>query len=109
MGHWAYLSLSGFLKKRNLQFVVDVVVAVVMCVNLDLILQITGYSILQKRICIIEVGEWLSFNVTSMMQEDIGEFILHASYLGVNKNIQLRSNDYWDASKRPKLQIWYEE
>ena len=35
MGHWAYLSLSGFLKKRNLQFVVDVVVAVVMCVNLE--------------------------------------------------------------------------
>ncbi len=57
-----------------------------------------------------QVGNWLSFNVTQVVKDTPGDdydFFFYGSFDGVNKNIYFHSNDYWKASERPKLTIWY--
>jgi hypothetical protein len=52
-----------------------------------------------------EVGTWLEFDVTELVQAGTTSFILYGEHQGVNKAIYFPSNDYWDASKRPVLTI----
>ena len=57
-----------------------------------------------------QVGNWLSFDVTQVVKDTSGDdydFFFYGSFDGVNKNIYFHSNDYWKASERPKLTIWY--
>ncbi|MCO6450175.1 MAG: DNRLRE domain-containing protein [Caldilineales bacterium] len=61
-----------------------------------------------RKVKYTEVGSWLDFDVTELVQQGIYEYILYGSYAGTNKDIQFRSNNYWLASERPKLAIWYE-
>ncbi len=56
-----------------------------------------------------EVGSWLHFNVTELVQLGYTSFILYGEHEGVNKAIYFPSNEYWDASKRPILDIRYDE
>ncbi len=56
-----------------------------------------------------EVGTWIDFDVTDIVRQGVNDFILYASSLGVNKDVQFPSNEYWDATKRPKLTISYVE
>ena len=56
-----------------------------------------------------EVGTWLYFDVTDLLQQGYTSYILYGEYLGVNKAIYFPSNDYWDASKRPQLMIRYDK
>ncbi len=58
-----------------------------------------------KLVNYTEVGSWLSFDVTTLVQAGTTSFILYGEHLGVNKAIYFPSNDYWDASKRPLLTI----
>ena len=57
-----------------------------------------------------QMGNWLSFDVTQVVKDTPGDdydFFFYGSFDGVNKNIYFHSNDYWKASERPKLTIWY--
>jgi len=56
-----------------------------------------------------EVGAWLEFDVTTLVQQGYRSFILYGAHAGVNKAIYFPSNEYWDASKRPILTIRYDQ
>lgn len=55
-----------------------------------------------------DVGKWLEFEVTELVRQGYISFILYGEHEGVNKAIYFPSNEYWDASKRPKLKILYD-
>ena len=52
-----------------------------------------------------DVGTWLEFDVTDLVQMGYTSFILYGEHEGVNKAIYFPSDEYWDASKHPKLTI----
>jgi len=62
-----------------------------------------------RTINYLEVGSWISFDVSDMVRQGVYDFILYPSSLGVNKDVQFASNEYWDVTKRPKLTIQYVE
>jgi hypothetical protein len=66
-----------------------------------------GLYVSERIVNYTEVGTWLNFNISDLVQAGEYEFLLHAAYRGVNKDIKIASNEYWDATKRPKLMIWY--
>lgn len=68
-----------------------------------------GLYVSERIVNYTEVGTWLNFNVSDLVQAGEYEFLLHATYRGVNKDIKIASNDYWEATKRPKLMIWYSQ
>lgn len=55
-----------------------------------------------------DVGKWLVFDVSQLAMEGYTSFILYGEHEGVNKSIYFPSNEYWDATKRPKLKIQYD-
>jgi len=62
-----------------------------------------------RTINYLEVGTWIDFDVSDMVRQGEYDFILYPSSLGVNKDVKFASNEYWDATKRPKLTIQYVE
>lgn len=52
-----------------------------------------------------DVGSWLTFDVTALVQQGYISFILYGEHEGVNKAIYFPANEYWDASKHATLTI----
>ncbi len=50
-------------------------------------------------------GQWINFDVTTLVEQGIYDFILYARHTSCNVGKVLASHEYWDASKRPKLTI----
>ncbi|MCP4164774.1 MAG: hypothetical protein GY759_02635 [Chloroflexi bacterium] len=49
-----------------------------------------------------DIGSWLTFDVTKLVQQGYTSFILYGEHEGVNKAIYFPSREYWDAGKHAK-------